>query len=143
MANFSAETATNGRRRVFADGGVLVARSDLVDHRPAPFDWGPAASRDSLHRLALAILARELGEDSLAVLHYRDFAADVLAPADCGAWFLSGCAVRQWLDARVEGYRDRKCVAVTPVGGLAPPPRGVTLDQNHPNQKGGDRVKAL
>ena len=70
----------------------LELRLDLINHSPDGFEWGYHGSGPS--QLALAILARELGDDQAAMALHQEFKARVVAMLPEREWELTGDEVR-------------------------------------------------
>jgi uncharacterized protein (DUF2249 family) len=74
-----------------SEGEPLPVRLDLRNHSPNGFEWGYQGSGPS--QLALAILARELG-DEMALEYYQRFKWETVARWGRGFWSIDSHQIR-------------------------------------------------
>ena len=72
-------------------------RTDLRNHSRG-FEWGYRGSGPA--QLSLALLADALEDDQLALEHYQQFKADVVAHFEPGAWTITSDEIVDWLRRR-------------------------------------------
>lgn len=75
---FTMRRAADGSAVATFNGEPLDPRLDLWNHSPTGFEWGYGGSGPA--QLALAILAKYLGDDGLAVELHQPFKWRIVAP---------------------------------------------------------------
>jgi len=86
MATFSGARTIDGLE-VLVDGAPLDARTDLKQFTNRGFEWTYEGVEPT--QLALAILARHLGDDQAALAHCEPFMRQIVANLD-NDWTLTG-----------------------------------------------------